>query len=601
MDQKNVIAAIVVSLIVILGYQYFYEAPRQRALQASLESQQQAAQSAQTANTQAPGAAPAQDAGAPNPETPGTSQPLAREAALALSPRVALEGSGVKGSVALKGGRIDDLILTGYRETIDPGSANIVLLSPVGTKGAYFADFGWWSPDSKLKLPNADTLWSVDKGQPASPQGVTLNWDNGQGLVFKRRIELNEDYLFTVTDTVAAQGTDHPIDLYSYSRITRFGTPEHASQTYVLHEGLIGVFDGTLIDDKLSYKKLRAKAEEKDPNQRFFTYSSDGGWLGITDKYWLVAAIVKNGTINARMLYEPKSDSYQADYTSAPQPLAPGATLTAARNLFAGAKKLELLDHYKNKYSIPLFDRAVDFGWYYFLTKPIFKLLDFLYQHIGNFGIAILILTIIIKSLMFPLANKSYRAMNRMKALNPQITAIRERYADDKAQLNQEVMALYKREKVNPAAGCLPVFVQIPVFFALYKVLYVTIEMRQAPFFGWIRDLSAPDPTSVFSLFGLVPWDYSQLFAIPLAGGIFHFLSIGIWPLIMGVTMWAQQRLNPTPPDPVQARLFAIMPIFFTFMLGKFASGLVIYWAWNNLLSIAQQRFLTWRMKMAAR
>jgi YidC/Oxa1 family membrane protein insertase len=329
-------------------------------------------------------------------------------------------------------------------------------------------------------------------------------------------------------------------------------------------------------------------------------YASTGGWIGITDKYWLVSLIPdQKDAVKAQFIHamQQGSDLFQADFAQAnPSQLAPGSSAETSSRLFAGAKEVRLLDRYRDGLGIPLFDRAVDFGWFYFLTKPIFFLLDFLNGVVGNFGIAILLLTVAIKLLFLPLANRSYRAMSKMKALGPEMTKLRERYKDDKAKLNTEMMALYKREKVNPAAGCLPIVIQIPVFFSLYKVLFVTIEMRHAPFFGWIKDLSSPDPTSILNLFGILPWAVPDLSAF----GPLHLLSIGIWPIIMGVTMFLQQKLNPAPPDPVQARIFMLLPVIFTFMLGQFAAGLVIYWAWNNLLSIAQQRFIMWRMGVKA-
>jgi YidC/Oxa1 family membrane protein insertase len=389
-----------------------------------------------------------------------------------------------------------------------------------------------------------------------------------------------------------------------YGRIVRYGTPKGASQTYVLHEGPIGVFDcapaagtseptGCTLQE-YSYGKTRDEAEDGVK----LTHTSTGGWLGLSDKYWLVAQLpAPDEALTATMFYEPKGDFYQADFTGQPHQIAAGQSLERKQHLFAGAKVVRELTAYRDELNAPLFDRAVDFGLFWFLTKPLFFLLDTIFRFVGNFGIAILCLTVLVKAAMFPLANKSYRSMSKMKLLGPKMTELREKYGEDRAKLNQEMMALYKREKVNPAAGCLPIVVQIPVFYALYKVLYVTIEMRHAPFFGWIHDLSAPDPTSVLNLFGLIPWDYHMLFAIPLLGGLIHFLSIGVWPLIMGFTMWAQMRLNPTPPDPVQARIFGLMPIIFTFMLAPFSAGLVIYWAWNNTLSIAQQKLIMWRME----
>jgi YidC/Oxa1 family membrane protein insertase len=378
--------------------------------------------------------------------------------------------------------------------------------------------------------------------------------------------------MFTVTDNVENH-TAAPVTLFPYGLTQRSGEVP-VSSTYLLHEGPIGVFNGTL-QDGIKYAELKSD-KEKD-------FTTTGGWMGFTDKYWLVALIPDQSEVEkARMRYTERdhADVYQIDYTAAEQTAPPGGSTTYNGRFFAGAKEVALLDHYTSAGGVPRFDRAIDFGWFYFLTKPIFLTLDFFYHLIGNFGLAIMLLTVLIKLIFFPLANKSYRAMSKMKLLQPEMAKLRERFGEDKQRLNQEMMALYKRVGANPMAGCLPIVIQIPVFFSLYKVLYVTIEMRQAPFYGWIHDLSAPDPTTFLNLFGLLPF-------MPPAG--YSFLHIGAWPLIMGVTMFMQQKLNPQPPDPVQAKMFMILPVVFTFMLSQFAAGLVIYWSWNNLLSIAQQ------------
>ncbi|HEY3147566.1 MAG TPA: membrane protein insertase YidC, partial [Dongiaceae bacterium] len=360
----------------------------------------------------------------------------------------------------------------------------------------------------------------------------------------------------------------------------------------VLHEGPIGVFAGSLEESK--YSSVKSDGEKGKPH---LAYPSTGGWMGNSDKYWLVAQIPpQDEKLTGNIFYDPKGDFYQVDYVADKRQVPAGGSLTRQQHLFAGAKVLNILADYRDQLGAVHFDRAVDFGWYWFFTKPLFVILDTIYRVVGNFGLAIMCLTVLVKACMFPLANKSYRSMSRMKLLQPKMVELREKFGDDRTKLNQEMMTLYKREKVNPASGCLPIFVQIPVFYSLYKVIYVTIEMRHAPFFGWIQDLSAPDPTSILNLFGLIPWDYQVLFQLPVLGAAAHLLSIGVWPLIMGFTMWMQMRLNPTPPDPVQARIFGLMPIIFTFMLAPFNAGLIIYWAWNNTLSIAQQRLIMWRM-----
>lgn len=381
--------------------------------------------------------------------------------------------------------------------------------------------------------------------------------------------------MFTVSQRVENTGTE-PVSLYPYGLIRRWDTPPTAG-FFILHEGPIGVLGGTL--EEIDYDDLQEDGDIELP--------SDGGWLGITDKYWLTALVPDQEstlTANFRHSLSDGQDRYQVDYLRNQIRLSPGNTIEVVDRLFVGAKEVSLLDQYREDYGIPLFDRAVDFGWFYFLTKPLFYVLHWFYERVGNYGVAILLLTLLVKILFYPLANKSYRSMSQMKKLQPEMMKMREQYGDDKARMNQELMALYKKEKVNPMSGCLPIVVQIPVFFALYKVLFVSIEMRHAPFFGWIQDLSAPDPTTVFNLFGLIPWD-------PPA-----FLMIGVWPLLMGATMLLQQRLNPQPADPMQAKIMMMLPLMFIFLFATFPAGLVIYWTWNNVLSIAQQWVIMKRM-----
>jgi len=418
-------------------------------------------------------------------------------------------------------------------------------------------------------------------------QPVTLTWDNGQGQVFRRKIEIDDNYLFTVTQAVENKG-DKAITLFPYALVSRHGTPK-TDGLYILHEGPLGVFrdkagdNGTL--KELSYKDLSDdKARE---------YDTVGGWLGFTDKYWqtvLVPGVEQ--TVKARFTHaKPNTgaDRYQADYLGAGQQLEPGKTVSATTLLFAGAKEVSVLDRYEEQHKILRFELSVDWGWFHFLTKPMFYSIDFLKGVLGNIGLAMLAVTVIVKLLFFPLAYKSYVAMSAMKKLQPEMQKLRERYGEDRAKMQQELMALYKKEKVNPAAGCLPILLQIPVFFALYKVLYIAIKMRHAPFYGWIHDLSAPDPTSWINGFGFLPW------AVPDLGPL-AVISIGVWPIVMGVSMFLQMKMNPTPPDPVQQKIFALMPVVFTFMLGHFAAGLVIYWSWNNTLSILQQYVIMKRM-----
>src|SRR5579862_7216465 len=563
-QQRNFILAIVFTLVILFGYQYLF-APR-------LQQAQAPAPSSPVASSEAPPAAP----GAPSPAAAATLTVLSREAALKATPRVVVDTPRINGSINLVGGKIDDLALANYRETLDPDSPEIVLLAPDGTEHPYFAEFGWVSSDAATKVPGADTLWTASGGKLTPDHPVELTWDNGAGLTFKRRFSIDSDYMFTVTQQVT-NASAQKLSLYPYAYIARKGAVP-ISGAYFSHEGPIGVLDGSLHDgslsDKFNYSDLEKGAQPE--------FTTTGGWIGFTDKYWL-AALVPDQTepVKARLQFSDKAQVklYQADFTGNQRALEPGGSATDELRFFAGAKEVALLDHYEDEAGIPKFDRAIDFGWFWFLTKPIFLTLDFFYKLIGNFGLAIMLLTFTIKLIFFPLANKSYVAMSKMKLLQPEMQKLREKFGDDKAKLNQEMMALYKKFGANPAAGCLPIVIQIPVFFSLYKVLYVTIEMRHAPFYGWIHDLSASDPTSFINLFGLLP------FAPPE----FTLLHIGAWPIIMGITMFLQQKLNPQPPDPVQAKMFMALPFVFTYMLSQFASGLVIYWAWNNLLSIAQQ------------
>ena len=573
MDQRNLILAIVLSLTILLSYEIFIGGPQRQAL---LE-QSETVQTGET--TQLP------DAEIPTPPTGettpgaaaenlgGAAGALSRADALAEEPRVAIDSPTLAGSISLKGGRFDDLVLKRYRETIQPNSPLIELLHPTDTAKPYYANFGWSAGPGGPPLPGRDSLWQADGDSLGPGTPVTLTWDNGQGLRFERILELDESYMFTVTQRVTNDG-EADVQLSPYGLISRTGTPEVLG-FYILHEGLIGVFNETL--EEIDYSDL-----VDDGPQHFETTS---GWLGITDKYWLTALVPDQARqIQARFLHTAQNgqDKYQSDYLYQAMTIPAGGTATVVSRLFAGAKEARLLEAYRDELGIPLFDRAVDFGWFWFLTIPFFHALHYFAELLGNFGLSILMLTVLIKLAFFPLANKSYKAMAKMRKVQPEMLELRERYGDDKQKLNQEMMALYKREGANPVSGCLPVVIQIPVFFALYKVLFVTIEMRHAPFYGWIQDLSARDPTTILNLFGLLPWTVPDL-------GIFNLLNLGIWPILMGISMMLQHRLNPQPADPVQAKIFFFMPIIFTFLLAQFPAGLVIYWTWNNILSILQQ------------
>jgi YidC/Oxa1 family membrane protein insertase len=584
-NNRNFLLAIVLSIGVLFAWQFFF-VPRPHPGEQKPPADQTQVQ---------PGPAGPSQPGTETPAIGGGTQPggaatavLTREEALAASPRIAIDTPSLKGSIALKGGRIDDLTLMDYHETVDPGSPHVVLLSPAGGPLPYYTEYGWAGGDKDLALPTADTLWTTANSGALTPQSpVTLTYDNGKGLKFTRTITVDDKYMFTVTDAVTNAGAD-PVAISPYGLVYREQIPPKTSY-WILHEGLIGVADqgvswcGTFVPSALCqtpYKKAMAL------NGTQMKFTSKSGWLGITDKYWATVLVPpQDKGFNAQFTGTTLGDQgqFRTDFVMSPLEVAPGATAESKNQLFAGAKEVHLVDAYAKSNNIPKFDLLIDWGWFYFLTRPMFYALDFFYKLVGNFGVAILIVTLCIKLVLFPLANKSYVSMSKMKKLGPEMQRIKERYGEDRVRQQQAMMELYKKEKVNPASGCLPILVQIPVFFSLYKVLFVTIEMRHAPFFGWIRDLSAPDPTSVFNLFGLLPYDPSQ---VPMIG---HFLAIGAWPLIMGVTMWAQMKLNPAPPDPVQQKVFAWMPVFFTFLLAGFPAGLVIYWAWNNTLSVIQQ------------
>ena len=555
LNNKNFILAIVLSMAIIFGWQYFYAGPIAKKAQ----------QEAEIAQTTAPSTA----------AVPGTAQApieLTRDKALGNSPRLKIETADVQGSINLMGAQIDDLHLTHYQETIDPKSPNITLLSPAGSPNAFFAEQGFvGATGNTAKLPDAKTVWSADPAAVLSTdKPVTLTWDNGAGLLFTRQIAIDDQYVFSVTQGVQ-NNTAAPVTLIPYARIQRQDTPKVAG-FWVFYEGMLGY-----LGDKLQEVKYSDAVKATEPTR----VDSNGGWIGFTDKYWAAAMIPDQASAISTSFQhqvQDKRDIYQTDYLSRdPLVVQPGANVQYKDQLFAGAKVVKTIQAIGEKYNIKRFDLMIDWGWFVFITKPMFYLLEFIKGIVGNFGIAILVATVLVKLAVFPLASKSFASMSKMKKLQPEMAKLKELYPDDKAKQQQGMMELYKREKVSPISGCLPVVVQIPVFFSLYKVILTSIELRHAPFFGWVHDLSAPDPTNLFTLFGLIPWSPPTL------------LILGVWPLLMGITMWVQMRLNPAPPDPVQASLFNWMPIMFTFMLGSFPVGLVIYWAWSNSLSILQQ------------
>ncbi|MBH87812.1 MAG: membrane protein insertase YidC [Pelagibacterales bacterium] len=544
-DQKNLLLAILASLVVLLGFQLLFpteEIPNNNITQEKDESF------------------------APEPEAIAE-MPKARNEIISESERIKINNKYIEGSITLTGARIDDIILKNYLTDLSPNSDKVKYLSPKGSSDSYFAEYGWVSTNNNIKLPDANSIWTSNKNTISTNSPVVLSWDNGNGLIFKRTINIDEQYMFSIEQTII-NNTSEEISLYPYGLLNRSGFPK-LSGLFILHEGPIGVLNDRV--KELDYDDLE---EEKKISEK-----SNTGWLGITDKYWL-AALIPDQNFQFEGFFQSFNQSenikFQTSYLGPKISVTPNSERNYSSRFYTGAKELPILDkHEKN--GIPMFDKAIDFGWFYVITKPLAYLLNFFSSYLGNVGLAIIALTICIRIILFPLANKSFKSMSKMKVLQPKMMEIRERYGNDKVQMQKEVMALYKKEKANPLAGCLPILLQIPVFFALYKVLTVTLEMRQAPFYGWIKDLSVPDPYSIFNLFGLIPIDLPS------------FLIIGIWPLLMGGTMFLQQKLNPAPPDPVQAKVMAMLPLIFIFLFAQFAAGLVLYWTCNNVLSIAQQ------------
>ncbi|MBV9332357.1 MAG: membrane protein insertase YidC [Alphaproteobacteria bacterium] len=573
-NNRNLFLVVVLSIMVMAGWQYFIVGPQMKAEQA---------RQSRLAHQEKGAAAPAAAPGLPSIGDQGGR--LARPEALKLGgSRVAIDTPTVDGSLLLKGARFDDLRLKKYRETVDPRSPEIVLLAPKKTAFPYYVDLGWIS-GAHVRLPDDATPWKLAAGtmlKPGSP--VTLTWDNGQGLIFTRTISVDDKYMFQAADSVR-NTSKVPVSLYPYARVVREGVPK-TQHYWVLHEGFVGAGNGSSND--ASYDDF--KDDSKPPK----TFSSTGGWAAITDKYWMAALVPpQNEVFNAEYRSSGLpggARAYQANYHLGPRIVTPGAAVSVTHRVFAGAKLVDVLQTYEKRQNISLFDYAIDWGWFWFITRPLFWVLDRLFQFLGNFGVAILALTVVVKLITFPIANASAKTMAKMKKVQPEMEAIKARLKDDPAKQQQEIMELYRREKVNPLTGCVPQLLVIPIFFSLYKVFFVTIEMYHAPFFGWIRDLSAPDPTSILNLFGLLPYHIPAF--VP------GFISIGIWPILMGITQWVQTKLNPPAADPVQQRMFALMPLMFTFMFATFASGLVIYYAWNNLLTIAQQMVIMRRQKV---
>ena len=544
MDTKNVIAAISLSAAVIILYSLFF-APSPKELK-------DLNQEKTTLNSEAP-----------KLDVSEKIIEISREDAIKDSDRIKFENENVKGSISLKGGIIDDLIFKNYTETLD-GQNNIILLSPKKFSQGYYVETGWVSSSKNIDLPNSKTIWKVDGNNKLAPnQSVTLTWNNNQGIVFEKIIQIDEKFLFSIDQKIKNK-SNKSYDFYSYGQIIRNKSPD-VTNFYILHEGLIGVFDDQLVEE--DYDDIKEKE---------FSKNASSGWLGITDKYWITTLIPEeNKEFRADFDFKNK---FRANFIETkPLTLVSNGSISSNVRVIIAAKEVDVIDNYAENSKISKFDLAIDWGWFYFFTKNFFFAIDYFFKLTGNFGIAIILITICIRILFFPLANYSFRSMAKMKVLQPEMTRLKELHKDDKMKLQQEMMALYKKEKVNPVSGCLPILIQIPFFFAIYKVLFVTLEMRHQPFYGWIKDLSERDPTSIFNLFGLIPWDPPS------------FLIIGVWPCLMGLSMYFQQKLNPTPPDPIQQKIFMFFPLFLTIILAPFPSGLVIYWTINNILTMAQQ------------
>ncbi|MCA8879528.1 MAG: membrane protein insertase YidC [Rhodobacteraceae bacterium] len=580
-QNKNLILATALSFLVILGWFLLFP-PQEPATPPQTEAAGQT-QDGGTATTSPVATTPAAS-GAASAPVAGTAAPQSRAQALAASSRVSIDTPALAGSIALTGGRLDDLSLKDYHETVDPKSPLVTLLSPVGMQDAYYVLYGW-APGGQLgfdQVPGANTDWQVESGDVLGPDSpVTLRWDNGAGLVFRRTISVDDHYMFTLSQSVENL-TGEEQRLAPYGIVARHGEPK-SHKFFVLHEGVVSMSDGKL--EEIRYSKMPdMETPEREGTPAEVIDVTKDGWIGFTDKYWMTTLVPVPGQgFQSVAKYVPSGDVFQTETRLPTETVAPGETVEVKSYLFAGAKEWQTIKDYQSSLGIERFIDSIDWGWFFFFTKPIFWVLHHLHALTGNMGWSIIMLTFILKALVLPLAWKSYASMAKMKELQPELEKLKERTGDDRQKMQQEMMALYKREKVNPAAGCLPIFLQIPIFFSLYKVIFVTIELRQAPWIGWIRDLSAPDPSSILNLFGLLPY------APPEPGSMLAVLSLGILPIVLGISMWLQQKLNPAPTDATQAMIFAWMPWVFMFMLGSFASGLVLYWITNNTLTFTQQ------------
>ena len=554
MDNKNVFVAIALSMSVLLFWGAFFETPKSQIEQKTNNQIQKKTENSITPNTNQ----------APSINQLTVEKKVSRDESINNSDRIRIENENIIGSISLEGGLIDDISFKNHKQKVE-GSENIEFLNPAQTENGFYAESGWASIGNKIKVPTKNSKWKVEGNKVLTDKSpVILKWNNNEGVIFKKKIELDEKYLFKISQEIQ-NNSSQSVELYPYAQITRNKVPDDIQNFYISHEGFIGVFDDELKED--DYDDIEDNKIVRETNE---------GWLGITDKYWMTVLVPEAGK-NFKSTYQ-YNDSFKANYIiNEPVKINANSSGVNSLRLFVAAKEVETIDAYAENQNIKKLDLVIDWGWFYFFTKPLFFVIDYLFKFSGNFGFAIVLITLAIRALFFPLANFSFRSMAKMKAVTPEMQRLKELHKDDKVKLQQEMMALYRKEKINPASGCLPVLIQIPFFFAIYKMLFISLEMRHQPFFGWIKDLSAADPTSIFNLFGLIPWDPPS------------FMIIGIWPILMGASMWVQQKLNPAPADPIQAKIFAFFPLFLTIILASFPSGLVVYWTVNNILTIAQQ------------
>ena len=555
MDNKNVFVAIALSMSVLLFWGAFFETPKKDNQNLKSNNQiQQKTEDSITPNTSS----------APSINQINVEKKLSREESINKSNRIKIENENIVGSISLEGGLIDDISFKNHKQKVD-GKKNIEFLNPSQSENGFYVESGWAGIGNNIKVPTKNSKWEVEGNRTLTNKSpVTIKWDNKEGIIFKKKIELDEKYLFKISQEIQ-NNSSKSLELYPYAQITRNKIPDDIQNFYISHEGFIGVFNDELKED--DYDDVEDNKIVREANE---------GWLGITDKYWMTVLVPEKGK-NFKSTFQYK-DTFKANYIiNDPIKINTSSNGSSNFRLFVAAKEVNTIDNYAESQNINKLDLVIDWGWFYFFTKPLFFVIDYLFKFSGNFGIAIVLITLAIRALFFPLANFSFRSMAKMKAVTPEMTRLKELHKDDKVKLQQEMMALYRKEKINPAAGCLPVLIQIPFFFAIYKMLFISLEMRHQPFFGWIQDLSAADPTSIFNLFGLIPWNPPG------------FMIIGIWPILMGASMWVQQKLNPAPTDPIQAKIFAFFPLFLTIILASFPSGLVVYWTINNILTIAQQ------------